>query len=220
MRTETRKKVWSILGLTMTLLVVLALLFSRVRQTIPPSPPSPPVSQTDTPRAGYVVPDLRELATRMGASAPPPGAEHLAEQRRIEQEQIAQALESLNSADPLLRRAGVEQLAAYPGPEAQRALVQALRDDADPAVRLAAATSLGRVRAPDETVIKVLLAAIGQPGPDIAFMALNTLGAYLRQPGLPAGQRRQIRAGLERWRHTRNLDRELRESVNRLLAGT
>jgi len=218
MRIATRRKVWLVSGLTVLLLVVLALVFSRARQTLSPSPASPPVSQTDTPKPGYVAPDLRDLATRMAAVAPPPSAEHLAEQRRIELEQIAQALESLNSVDPVLRRAGAEQLGAYPGPEARRALAQALRDDADPAVRLAAATSLGRVRAPDEAVIKALLAAIGQPGPDIAFMALNTLGAYLRQPGLPAGHRRQIRAGLERWRHTRTLDRELRESVNRLLA--
>lgn len=218
MRTETRKKVWSILGLTVTLLVVLALMFSRARQTLSPSPPSSPVTQTDSPKPVYVVPELRELATRMGAAVPPPGAEHLAEQRRIEQEQIAQALESLNSTDPLLRRAGAEQLGAYPGTEAQQALAKTLRDDPDPEVRLAAATSLGRVRTPDETVIKALLSVIGQPGHDIAFIALNTLGAYLRQPGLPAGHRRQILAGLERWRHTRNLDRELRESVKQLLA--
>jgi len=220
MRTETRKKVWSILGLTVTVLVVLALMFSRARQTKPPSPPTSPVGQANTLRPGYVVPDLRELATRMGASVPPPGAEHLAEQRRIEREQVAQALESLNSTDPLPRKAGAEQLGAYPVIEAQRALAKTLRDDPDPEVRLAAATSLGRVRTPDETAIKALLSAIGQPGRDIALTAVNTLDAYLRQPGLPADRRRQIRAGLERWRHTRNLDRELRESVNRLLAGT
>jgi len=154
----------------------------------------------------------------MGAAVPPPGAEHLAVQRRIEQEQIGQALESLNSTDPLLRRAGAEQLGAYPGTEAQQALAKTLRDDPDPEVRLAAATSLGHVRTPDETVIKALLSVIGQPGHDIALTALNTLGAYLRQPGLPASHRRQILAGLERWRHTRNLDRELRESVKQLLA--
>ena len=220
MRTETRRKVWSILGLTVTLLVVLALMFSRARQTKPPSPSSPPVSQSDTPRPGYVVPDLRELATRMGASTPPPGAEHLAEQHRIEQEQIAQALESLNSTDPLLRRAGAEQLGAYPGTEAQQALAKTLRDDPDPEVRLAAATSLGRVRTPDETVIKALLSVIGQPGHDIAFIALNTLGAYLRQPGLPASHRRHIWTGLEHWSRSRALAPQRREIIKQLLAGT
>lgn len=218
MRTETRRKVWLVLGLTVTLLVALALMFSRARQTKPPNPPSSAVGRADTPRPGYVVPDLRELASRMSSSVSPPGAEHLAEQRRIEQEQIAQALESLNSTDPLPRKAGAEQLGAYPGTEAQRALAKTLRDDPDPEVRLAAATSLGRVRAPDETVIKALLSVIGQPGRDIALTALNTLGAYLRQPGLPASHRRQILAGLERWRHTRNLNRELREGVKQLLA--
>ena len=92
MRIATRRKVWLVSGLTVMLLVVLAFMFSRARQTLTPSPPSPPVSQTDTPKSGYVVPDLRELATRLGADVPPPCAEHLAEQRRIEREQFAQAL--------------------------------------------------------------------------------------------------------------------------------
>lgn len=220
MRTETRRKVWSILGLTVTLLVVLALMFARTRQTLSPSLPSPPVTQTDSPKPVYVVPDLRELATRMGAAVPPPGAEHFAVQRRIEQEQIGQALESLNSTDPLLRRAGAEQLGAYPGTEAQQALAKTLRDDPDPEVRLAAATSLGRVRAPDETVIKALLSVIGQSRDDIAAMAVHTLGAYLRQPGLPAGHRRHIRTGLEHWSRSRALAPQRREIIKQLLAGT
>lgn len=213
MRSVTRKKIWLGLALSVTVLMALALMFSRTR-------PTPRTSQVDPPpKPVYAVPDLRELAARMNAAAPPPGAEQFAEQRRIEQEQITQALEFLTSTDPRQRQAGAEQLGVYPGPEAQRALAQALRDDADPEVRLAAATSLGRIRAPDETAIKALLAAIGESRDDIAAMALNTLGAYLRQPGLPTDRRRQIRTGLEYWNRSRALAPQRREIIKHLLAG-
>lgn len=189
-----------------------------------------PVALSESPRPGPandvpvvypvtpVMPDLAMLGAHMGQGGvlsltPEQAAEH----RQMEQEQLAAALEWLQSHDSEDRVRGAEQLGAYLTPQAQKALADVLSHDTSPDVRLAAANSLAACQSPDQGTIHSLVLAIRDANEDIRQSALAALESYLGLPDLSAPRRQQIVKAVTRLSKARNLDRETRASLLHLL---
>lgn len=162
-------------------------------------------------------PDLPALAARLGAGVLPPTAEQIEEERRVEREQVAEAMHSLRSPEVEERIGAVQQLAAYPTREAELQLERTLAGDSAAAVREAAALGLAYFRSPDSRTIEALLQRMLDASPDVRDAALQTLEGYLN--GLDAASEpfRRIRKGLSRLAKSGKLAPETRRGVRELL---
>lgn len=165
-----------------------------------------------------VMPDLAMLSAHMGqGGVPSPTPEQAAEDRQMEQEQLAAAIEWLQSHDSEDRVRGAEQLGAYLTPQAQKLLADSVLHDASVDVRLAAANSLASCQSPDQGTIRSLLLAVNDAHEDIRQSALAALESYLGLPDLSAPRRQQIVKALTRLTKARNVDGETRASLVHLL---
>lgn len=195
-----------------------------------PVPPASTISQVVTPPKAMPAeipnsrlpsiqsPDLRELAGRLGAGAAPPTPEQIAEEQRIEREQVAAALASLRGADADERVSGAQQLGAYPTREAEQGLAEALAGDKSGAVRAAAAQSLAFVKEPRPRGVKTLLGAVLDSDPEVRAAAIDTLQGYLNGLDPESQAFRQIRKGLAGLARSGRLDRDTRATLRELLA--
>jgi HEAT repeat protein len=105
------------------------------------------------------------------------------EEIRMNREFMERARKRLASADSQQRRAGAEQLSAYPNPEAEKLLAQALLDDSEPDVQSASARSLVYIRKPGANALDALQQALQSKSAEVAFAALYTLENYVaREP--------------------------------------
>lgn len=217
----------NVLGLAVALVLLAAVLWFL---SLPPSPQwvpkslamyevSKPPAKASSPDASPVhLPDLRVLAGRLGAGTVLPTPEQIAEERRVEQEQVADALRSLKSSDVDERVGGVQQLAAYPTKEAEKRVAEALAGDKSAAVRVAAALSLLSFKAPHRNSVKVLLEAVLDRDAAVRAAALDTLQGYLNGLDPESKAFRQVRKGLAGLATSGRLSRETRATLRELLA--
>ena len=190
----------------------------------PALPSSPDAKSIHAPEKAARAPlralDLQALTGRLDAGALPPTPEQLKEERRIDNEQVAEAVHSLHSRHITERVGGAQQLAAYPTREAERQLRAALAADKTPEVREAAAQSLAYIEAPETQTIAVLVKALKDGAPEVRFAALQVLEGYLNGLDVEAAGFRRIHQGLRSLLNGRGLDRETAESIRELLDGT
>lgn len=182
--------------------------------------PAKAIAETPNPQAPPLPPDLQALAGRLGAGTLPPTPAQIEEERRVEREQVADAVKSLRSPDVEERVGGAQQLAAYPTREAERQLAAALAGDADPAVREAAALSLAYAQAPESRTIDALLHGLLDVSEEPRAAALQTLEGYLNRMDAESAGFRRIRKGLAGILKSRKLAGETRQGIRDLLADT
>lgn len=177
----------------------------------------PPIKPFKSALSPAKPPDLQSLAGRLGAGVLPPTPEQIAEERRVEHEQVADALASLRSLDMDERIGGVQQLAAYPTREAERRLVKTLAADASGAVRAAAAESLAQVKKLQPDSVEALLGAMLDGDPEVRAAVLSTLQVYVNTLDPESEPFRQVRKGLAKLVKSGHLDKESRLSIKDLL---
>lgn len=164
------------MGKTFLLLLLLALIIAGnvayylLRPELSGQEPDLPAAAAKT--APAVVPPPLE-ALGQGARLPTP--EELEEEARYDEAQVRQAGDWLHSPQASKRVTGAEQLSAYPTPEAERLLTEALALDFDPEVRKAAAQSLSTFKQPSAKAVDALLAALEDDDEGVQMGALNAL---------------------------------------------
>jgi len=140
---------------------------------------SPPRVQ---PKTAAIKPDLSKLPIDLNALAAAalndtrevtPAQQ--AETEEYYREQVADATESLHDIKVEERIAGAEQLAAYPTPEAEISLVEALTSDTESEVRRTAAISLQEIARPKKPTVDALFAALEDESEDVQIAACDTL---------------------------------------------
>lgn len=174
----------------------------------------PPAPRPDMPRP----PDLPALMARLGNGGAPPTPEQLAEQKRMVDGQVADAVALLDSGDAAQKVEAAEQLAAYPTPAAERRLARALAEEKAPDVRAAAARALAQVANPEPASVAALLGAVPAPGDEPQAAALQTLATYLNRLDPGSARFRDIRSGLGKLAQSKRLSAEHRQAVRELLA--
>jgi hypothetical protein len=182
--------------------------------------PSPAVSAQPQPRPAVPrPPDLPTLMARLGnGGGVPPTPEQLAEQKRMVDGQVADAVALLDSGDTARKVEAAEQLAAYPTQESERRLARALAEEKAPEVRIAAARALAQVANPERASVAALLRALSAPQAEVHEAALQALAGYLNRLDSSAARFREIRAGLAKFAKSKPLDPERRRAVRELLA--
>ncbi len=161
--------------------------------------------------------DTAALAQRL-AGPLPLTEDQVAEDERIDAEQVARARRWLASSDRQQRIAGAEQLSAYPTAEAEHLAIHALAMDRDAAVRGAAAQSLESFERPSAAAIGALLAALQDPDAAVRMSALSTLQEYLADDTLETGSHAKVVAGLRKLRNNRRVDKQTRHWVAAFLS--
>lgn len=180
--------------------------------------PAPAQAASKASQPASLPPDLHALAARLGAGGVPPTPEQIAEERRVEREQVSEAIRALESAAPEERAGGAQQLGAYPTREAERRLAGALAEDTAAGVREAAAQSLAFVKEPDAGTIRALLKSLLDGSPAVRAAALQALATQLNHLDPESPAFRRIRKGLAGVVKTRKLDKAFRQDVRDLLA--
>lgn len=178
------------------------------------APVAVPAPRPDMPRP----PDLPALMARLGNGGAPPTPEQLAEQKRMVDGQVADAVALLDSGDAAQKVEAAEQLAAYPTPAAERRLARALAEEKAPDVRAAAARALAQVANPEPASVAALLGAVPAPGDEPQAAALQTLAAYLNRLDPSSARFRDIRLRLSKLAKSKRLSAERRQAVRELLA--
>lgn len=177
-----RSKKWKTIAIVLLLLLMItaaalaAWFFWQAK-----NPPPPVVKSLEKP----VPPSPEELPMLLERMAAPPPLtpEEIAEDARMDAEQVAHAQAWLESADPQQRIDGAEQLSAYPTAEAEKLLVETLLNDSEPEVRSAAARSLEYVENPAARTLDAMQQALENDNEAVAVDVLNTLAAYVaREP--------------------------------------
>lgn len=172
--------------------------------------------QQPHPAAVATAPDLQLLfqQTMAGGSA---GEQQLDEEQAIIAEQVEQARVCLSDADPAERLVGAEQLSAYPTPQAEGYLLDALKNDDDAAVRAAAANSLGSFKEPGNRVFDGLLLALQDGDEAVSFNAWSSLGILLNRPSLAERTSNNVQVKLRRLLKKAHLTMDMRDSVQEYL---
>jgi HEAT repeat protein len=163
-------------------------------------------------------PDLRALAARMAGGGTAPTPEQIAEEQRMVNDQVAYAARLLQSADYHERVEGVEQLGAYPVPEAESLLAEALLKDKAGEVRSAAAQSLAHWKELADKTVEALLRAVQDPDKEVRFAALGAIEIHFSRLDEGTAQFSQILSGLKRASKSRRIDRETREAIREMLS--
>ncbi|MDP1614370.1 MAG: hypothetical protein Q8L68_01085 [Methylococcales bacterium] len=163
------------------------------------------------------VEDLSLLLERM--SAPPVlTPEQIKAEARVDDEQVALAREWLESADPLQRIIGAEQLSAYPTAEAEKLLVDALANDLDMEVRSVAARSLEFVEQPEAKTLDALLRTLEYDKEAVCLDVLNTLQAYVAREPYGSKRARQIVKRLKKIAKSARLEGDVRTVLQHFLS--
>jgi len=212
-----RKIGFLVIGSVVTLLAV----FQIPTKTSKPSS-SETESQRNTPvpvptRAPVGMSGLRTLAMNLNGGMSAPAPEQQAEERRAAAEQVKLARTWLKSTSVQSRIDGADQLGAYPTAEAEKALIDHLRSDPSPEVRVAAANSLGFFNAPSEAATQALVRALEDHHADVGAAALSTVQIVLQSLGNDSVRARQLLKHIRQAARSRKMDSEIREQVQSLL---
>lgn len=114
-------------------------------------------------------------ASRFYQSTP----EERVEEEVFEFEQVELARQWLSDLDIEKRIMGVEQLAAYPSLRSENLLVDALKKDSEPQIRVLAAEHLSYIQQPSLSAQEALIAALYDINEEVRISAFNTLQYYL-----------------------------------------
>lgn len=187
-------------------LALSALGLAACQSTVPPD--------ADAIAPVVAMPDWAVLAAR-AAAAPTP--EQLAEEAAYRREQARLLAADLRHPDAGRRLLTVERIGAYPGLEAEAALLKALRRDKDSRVRQMAARVLGDTAVASKPVAQGLAAVARPPAsPELQQAALFALEQlFLRSPE-PA-QQRLLQQSLRRIARTPHLPPRQRAYLQDLL---
>lgn len=142
--------------------------------------------------------------------------DQLSEQQQIESEQINTANRQLFDTDPEQRKIAVEQLSAYPTPESEKLLLGVLQGDVSPAVRSAAAASLGYIKQPAPETLTGLLLAL-QDEESISQNTLDTLNKFLQQQPADATAYKYLAVELRAALNKKMLSESVRDNLEQLL---
>ena len=142
--------------------------------------------------------------------------DQLSEQQQIESEQINTANRQLFDTDPEQRKIAVEQLSAYPTPESEKLLLGVLQGDVSPAVRTAAAASLGYIKQPAPETLTGLLLAL-QDEESISQNTLDTLNKFLQQQPADATAYKYLAVELRAALNKKMLSESVRDNLEQLL---
>lgn len=175
-------------------------------------------AEPEVPIAATSPPDLRMLAENTGGHVRPLSPQQQQAWLAIEREQIASAKQWLQDPDPAERLTGAEQLSAYPTPEAEQALIKALKSDLAPEVRAAAALSLDSIETLSDESIKVLLAALNDDQDQVRDNALSTLGNALMKADTESMHYKKLFKSLKVAAKSKKLALATREELTELLA--
>lgn len=162
-------------------------------------------------------PDPNLLAERLEMLANfEPSPEEVEEKQQYNRKLAVEFSYSLNDPDPSKRVAAVEQLGAYPSPEAEDSLTQALNNDTDSNIRAIAARTLDTLDNPSPVAIDALIRAMEDYAPEVQHASLVTLEGFLsKQPSKDL--RARIVRGLKDKSGSRNLTEETNEYLQELL---
>lgn len=161
--------------------------------------------------------ELQALAGNLGGP-PPLTPEQIAEEQRLDAEQVESARRWLTGNNPATRVEGAEQLAAYPTPEAERLLAHALANDPSPEVRAAAAQSLEEFEQPTEETIGALLAALEDESEEVRRDVWSALEGLLANEEDGSARAGTIITGLKTKTASPRLADEIRDEIREFLA--
>ncbi|MCI0666728.1 MAG: HEAT repeat domain-containing protein [Methylococcaceae bacterium] len=156
--------------------------------------------------------DLASITERAAAPLPLTPAQ-MEEDARIDAEQAALARRWIENPDSRTRLDGAEQLGAYPTPEAEPLLARALATDLDPAVRIAAAASLGRFEEVGDQTVAVLLEAVEHEDEDVQMSALTTLESLLEGEEAGSPRCKRVVATLQEMARSPKLSTETKQAL-------
>jgi len=157
------------------------------------------------------------VARLHGIANRPPAAEEMEQDRQYFQSQVDAIEQVLAQGPGAEKRLGlVEQLGAYPVPEAAALLSHLLESDEDPGVRAMAAQTLAQLD-PDPRSINALLGAFEDPSIDVQSASLLSLELLLSEIESDA-QREKIINGLSIIVRESALNERLHHSMIELLS--
>lgn len=139
---------------------IISTLFLHIIQPKPGSIPIPPPMEA------------------LGQGARLPTEQELEQEKKFNAQQVELAGQWLKNSYTQQRIKGAEQLSAYESPLSEQYLVEALRHDAVPEVRKAAAQSLSAFKHLSDPALNALLKTLSDTNADIRIAALNTLFSY------------------------------------------
>lgn len=193
-------------ALVLSATIVLALPDKVIREPIFPKAEPRPAPQAHS-QLG-TAPDLRQLFESASRGDPTPNRT----QQVIEREQIQEALQLVRHADPAQRQIGMEQMAAYPSMESERALLKGAHD-LDDSVSKAAFSSLAQLSAPSRGLITELLKMARQGQKFQADYALETLSQYLSVLASDQPARQQIHRGIRQLKLNKSLPQARQQMI-------
>lgn len=179
-----------------------------LRPSVPPAKDDP--GSVPQPPA-VVMPDLRLLAAQMSRAEPAP--EEIEEEQRVVRQQVETAHGWLNDADSGQRVAGAEQLSAFPTPEAERYLTEALGYDPAPEVRAAAAQSLGMFDELQDGTLLTLLDALADREEDVRRSALYALESNYQRLERDSPAAKKLLSDLERKAKSKRVAKDTRDLI-------
>lgn len=141
----------------------------------------------------------------------------LQDEIKLEQEQIATAMELINSADNEERIEGVELLGAYPNPETEVILAQLLVNDQAFDIRNVAALSLGAFEVLIDSTINDLMTALTDESEDVRLSSLSTLESYMLGLDEGSDSRKTIHAELTTKLSSNKLPQDTHDALAEIL---
>ena len=157
-----------------------------------------------------VVPPPLEM---LGQGARFPTAEELEQEKNFNAQQVELAGQWLKSPDVHQRIMGAEQLSAYESPESEQRLTDALRQDAAPEVRIAAAQSLALFKKLSDSTVDALLKALDDADKGTRIATLNTLLTYAFLVNADTKKSGHLLAKLRKKVRSGHLNKDVRESL-------
>lgn len=132
----------------------------------------------------------------LGHGARPPTPEELEDEVRFDASRVTEADTRMHSSEVKERLAGAEQLSAYPTPDAEQILANALALDFDPEVRKTAAESLSAFEKLSGKTVSTLLSALNDDSEGVQISAWNTLQGLAQQWPNSSPQMKKLLADL------------------------
>jgi hypothetical protein len=149
----------------------------------------------------------------LGQGARLPTAEELEQERQFNVRQAELAGQWLESPHTHQRIKGAEQLSAYESPLSEQYLVDALRYDAVPEVRRAAAQSLSAFKHLSDPAISILLKTLSDANTGIRIATLNTLFSYGLLINTDAKKSARLLAKMREKLRSGHLTKDVRDSL-------
>ncbi len=201
------------LGLVLALPCVLLTGIPILAARSPQCPSSPAATASITQVNPPDLPQLAALALSGGMVAPDP--ETLQEEQDMLNNQVEQAKAWLDDSDEQQRLIGAEQFSAFPTPEAELYLREALQHDPADAVRAAAADSLAAFTSIKPETLDVLLSALQDFNEEVQGRAFSTLQILYKRTNPETT--RTIHLRLKQLVTSGQLNYDNREAINEFL---